>query len=401
MTHHSAKSTRSSNNQATELGPTVCIVTHCYPLFEGDLYGNFLPEVADHLERLSCRVLVLTPDMRGAGRRRADHRMTTYRWLGGDKRLVELKLSNPLHLLAIVSLFAMGTVSLVRLCRREDVDFCLAPWAIPNGFICWMARWLTGTPFGVWALGSDINEYGAKPLVRDALRLLLRRSDLLFANSRELLQQVRQYARRQPALLATNRTLPTENLEPPALRGDHPQLLFVGRFERAKGIDLLLDATADLAARGRMFDLHLLGDGSLRHLIEKRIDEAGLSGRVFLHGLVDGRTVAAFLRAVDLLVIPSRSEGLPVIFHEAVQMECPLVVTPIGELAEYCVRYGVGIAATEVSAAGIAHAIDRALDSGERMAYTAPDELKQMFDLGHAIEGLAARIRPILSWHAK
>lgn len=372
---------------------TVCIVTHCYPLYEGDIPGNFLPDFADALRQEGHRVLILTPEMRGTAPRLQSEAVWTFAWRGGKRRLGELKPYNPLDLLSLLSLFRRGAPALIDLIRAERVDFCLAPWAIPSGAFCRRVRARTGVPYAVWSLGSDVNVYGRMPVLRHIVRRVLTGADLLFANSRGLIRAVESFTGRTPGFMPTNRILPKTDIPGVDLGSGKRHLLFVGRLEPVKGIDLLVQAVARLAADGVDVDLHVLGDGSVRKALEREVQAKGLQGRIFFKGFADGAVVAAYLKACDLLVIPSRSEGLPVAFHEAMQVGTPVAATDVGDLGDVIREYGVGVLARSISPEGIAGAIAEALSKGRAELSERTDEAWRRFDIRASARTFSDAIR--------
>ncbi|MBI2951142.1 glycosyltransferase [bacterium] len=367
---------------------TICVVTHGYPLREGDVPGNFLPDFVDALRQEGHRVLVLTPEMRGAAQRMDNpspllrsEGVRTFAWRGGERRLGELKPYDPLAVLAVLDLFHRGTSALIDLIRAEGVDFCLAAWAIPSGLLCRRAGARTGAPYAVWSLGSDVNVYGRMPVLRRIVRQVLVDADLLFANSQGLIRAVESLTGHTPGFMPTNRLLPKAGVPDLDLGSGRRHLLFVGRLEPVKGVDLLVQAVARLAAGGAEVDLHVLGDGGMRKALERDVEARGLQGRVFFKGFADGVTVAAHLKACDLLVIPSRSEGLPVVFHEAMQAGTPVAATDVGDLGPVIREYGVGVLARSVSPEGIAGAIAEALSKGRAALTERADEVWRRYDI--------------------
>lgn len=372
---------------------TLCVVTHGYPLREGDVPGNFLPDFVEALRQEGHRVLVLTPEMRGTAPLLRSEGVRTFAWRGGERRLAELRVYNPLDLLALLSLFRRGTSALIDLICAEGVDFCLAAWAVPSGFLCRRARARTGAPYAVWSLGSDVNVYGQRPILKQMVSRVLRDADLLFANSRGLIRAVESLTGRTPGFLPTNRLLPKAGVPDIDLGSGRRHLLFVGRLEPVKGIDLLVQAVAGLAAGGVDVDLHVLGDGGMRKALERDVEARGLQGRVFFKGFADGASVAAHLKACDLLVIPSRSEGLPVVFHEAMQAGTPVAATDVGDLGPVIREYGVGVLARSVSPEGIAGAIAEALSKGRAALAERADEAWRRYDIRSAARTFSEAIQ--------
>lgn len=110
------------------------------------------------------------------------------------------------------------------------------------------------------------------------------------------------------------------------LNEGEPLLLWVGRLDPVKGLEDLLEAVA-VVNRASPVQLLLLGSGSQRSLLEQRIVSLGLTGRVRLLGVRDD--VPSFLKACDVFVFPSHTEGLPNALLEAMAAGCPIVCTDI------------------------------------------------------------------------
>jgi glycosyltransferase involved in cell wall biosynthesis len=127
---------------------------------------------------------------------------------------------------------------------------------------------------------------------------------------------------------------------PPGPVPDVPRLVCVGRLAGQKGHLLLLETARTLAAEGIPFELVLVGDGPLRSLVDLRIRQFALSGRVRVAGWLSGEAVRRELLAARALVLPSFAEGLPVVLMEALALGRPVVTTAIAGIPEL-VRDGV------------------------------------------------------------
>jgi len=116
-------------------------------------------------------------------------------------------------------------------------------------------------------------------------------------------------------------------------------LVSVGRLTAQKGPLLLIDAMSELVSAGIDARLVLAGDGEMRTSVEKRIREASLGSRVEITGWIDEAEVRRRLREARCLVLPSFSEGLPVVIMEALAMGRPVISTCIAGIPEL-VRHG-------------------------------------------------------------
>lgn len=147
---------------------------------------------------------------------------------------------------------------------------------------------------------------------------------------------------------------------------------FIGRLDRAKGADLLVDAAARLPRDERAWCLYLVGDGPERPRLEERIRRLGLEGIVMLSGLHENP--AAVIRAFDMAVVPSRREAFGIAALESMRMRVPVIVSPVGGLPELVRDGETGIVLPRLDAEAIAKAIRRlASDDAlrDRLAHNA------------------------------
>ncbi len=104
--------------------------------------------------------------------------------------------------------------------------------------------------------------------------------------------------------------------------------LFVGRLAVEKALDLLIDAWGDITQRYHGARLVLVGDGKSRAGLEKRAREKGVEEAVVFAGKVDD--VESYLRAADVFVLPSVTEGMSMALLEAMALGLPVVASRVG-----------------------------------------------------------------------
>src|SRR5207244_1930676 len=97
----------------------------------------------------------------------------------------------------------------------------------------------------------------------------------------------------------------------------------LARLSPEKGLDTLIEAL-DLL---RGVELILVGDGPERRSLEQLARELGVADRVTFSGWRDDARSA--LSQLDVVVLPSRSEGLPLVIIEAMLAELPVVATNV------------------------------------------------------------------------
>ena len=117
----------------------------------------------------------------------------------------------------------------------------------------------------------------------------------------------------------------------PDVKG-RPLLGYVGSLTTEKGLDVLLCAMSQLANRFPEAHLYLVGDGPLRRTLRMQAESLNIGGRVCFVGTVSD--VRPWLAAFDVLVLPSRSEGMGRVLLEAMAMEVPVLATRVGGIVE-------------------------------------------------------------------
>ncbi|MGC2248252.1 MAG: glycosyltransferase, partial [Terriglobales bacterium] len=90
-------------------------------------------------------------------------------------------------------------------------------------------------------------------------------------------------------------------------------LLAVGRLHPVKDYSFLIRACGDLRLQGFDFICWIVGEGRERAALERQIAQRGLQGCVHLTGHIPRHEVAGYYHHADLVVMTSKSEGIPVV----------------------------------------------------------------------------------------
>ena len=106
----------------------------------------------------------------------------------------------------------------------------------------------------------------------------------------------------------------------------------VARFHAQKGIDWLLELTPEFLVRLQEHHLLLVGSGELLEQAKRYVQTNHLEKRV--HFLNQRNDVIEIIKACDLLVLPSRWEGLPNVLLEAMACKLPVVATRVQGVTE-------------------------------------------------------------------
>jgi len=168
-------------------------------------------------------------------------------------------------------------------------------------------------------------------------RKLLQRSVLVHAMTKAEADQLRRFGVSRPAAVvpwgidaAEFADLPPrESFEQkyPRLTGKRV-VLFMGRLDAVKGLDVLIPAFARVAdGRDDLFMVIAGPDRGYGAEVARLIGEAGLAGRSAVVGTLDTEDRLAALARADVFVLPSYSEGFSVAVLEALAVGCPAVIT--------------------------------------------------------------------------
>ena len=109
-------------------------------------------------------------------------------------------------------------------------------------------------------------------------------------------------------------------------------IIHVGGFTFEKNHEGLLNIFKGVLRNNPHTFLHLVGDGPKRAEIENLVNENGLSKNIHFHGFVNDPL--NYIKAADILVLPSIIEGLPGVILESMYCQTPVVAYNVGGISE-------------------------------------------------------------------
>jgi glycosyltransferase involved in cell wall biosynthesis len=248
--------------------------------------------------------------------------------------------------------------------RRWKPDVIHAHFAVPTGAVAWAAHKVTGVPYVLTAHLGDVpggvpEQTGnlfrwvkpfTDPVWRDAAVTTAVSS--FVAGLAEKAYGIR------PRLILNGMQLPPARVVVPT---DAPRLLFVGRMSVQKDPVTAVRALALL--KDLPWSCRMIGEGPLAGEVRAEIVSAGLEDRITLCGWASSEEVSAAMRDSEILLIPSLSEGLPMVAVEALANGLALAGSRIG---------------------GLADVLEEGVNGG-------------LFDLASGPQGFADSLRPMLS----
>ncbi|HVZ54544.1 MAG TPA: glycosyltransferase family 4 protein [Pseudolabrys sp.] len=173
---------------------------------------------------------------------------------------------------------------------------------------------------------------------------------------------------------------------------DATDLVFIGELRPVKGVDILIDALAELRGHGRAVTATLVGDGPDRAALQAQVDRLGLADLVHFAGAMPAREAQKLGR---IMVIPSLAESLPYVVLETVAAGMPLITTNVGGIPEiYGPRSDCLVEPRDPGA--LARAIAQAIDHPDATAALMADlreRVAQSFSVDSMVEGVLAAYR--------
>ena len=172
---------------------------------------------------------------------------------------------------------------------------------------------------------------------------------------------------------------------------DRPAVILgVGRLVEKKGFANLIDACAQLAARGERFTCRIIGTGPLEPALRQRIDDLDLAHCVTLAGPLPHDEVIGEMAEAAVLAVPcivgadGDRDGLPTVMLEAMALGTPCVATPVTGIPEAIHDGETGLLVPEHDATALACALSRLLTDPAlrvRLAAAARQRVEAAFDI--------------------
>jgi glycosyltransferase involved in cell wall biosynthesis len=156
---------------------------------------------------------------------------------------------------------------------------------------------------------------------------------------------------------------------------DESLIVYAGRLSPMKGIEDLVAAVGDLAARAPRLKLAIAGDGVLRESLSRTVESAGLRHRVFWCGWLSAKALGALYRVADVVAVPSRYEPFGMAAVEAAANGAAVVAAETGGLSGI-VRAGDG------AITGVPPRSPKALADAVARLLRDPDERRRKAEAG-------------------
>jgi glycosyltransferase involved in cell wall biosynthesis len=176
-------------------------------------------------------------------------------------------------------------------------------------------------------------------------------------------------------------------------------LLFLSRVHPKKGLLHLVQAWRRLASHHPDWLLIIAGpdEGGHRRVVEQAIHASGMAQSAMLTGALQGELKLAALAAAEALVLPSFSEGFPIVLLEALACRVPLLATRHCNFPE-AMHAGAGIEIVSPTAPAAEGALREMLSLSQRERREMGRKGYALLEREHTWEVIARKTSQLYSW---
>lgn len=216
---------------------------------------------------------------------------------------------------------------------RFKPDMIHAHFAVPAGALAWMLSRITGTPYVLTVHLGDVP--GGVPEKTDEwFRWIYPLTPNIWKNAKEIVavseftRQLAQKKYKEKIQVVPNGVDLTTLMPGQILLNDPPRIVFAGRFMEQKNPQQVIQTLYEL--KELRWQCVMIGDGPLMQDITCAVNDFGLEDRFQFTGWIEPQEVLSWFDKSDILFMPSRAEGLPVVGVQALAKGLAIVARRVG-----------------------------------------------------------------------
>lgn len=287
--------------------------------------------------------------------------------------------------------------------RDAEIDHIHSQWIHSGGTVAMYGAWLLGKPFSFTGHAADLFRN------RAALKDKIQRAKFIICISEFHRRFFLQNGARPEQLhiaycgIDTSHFTPRRRTRAP---GEPLHILSSGRLVDKKGFDVLIDACAQLEARGYAFRCTIAGSGPLEGDLRARITAAGLDARITLTGdALKQEDIPAFMYSGDVYCLPcvwakdNDVDGLPQMLMEAMACGLPPVSTDLVGIPDLVIDGETGLLVQPEDTGALADALMRLgndPDLAHQLADSGHTHVTKYFDIDRCLDPLLNQFRSAL-----
>ena len=254
--------------------------------------------------------------------------------------------------------------------KTQNIELINGHWIYPDCVAAvWIAKKLS-LPVVISARGCDINLYKNFRFRRPQIKWALENADAITTVTKSLQNAIVDefgIEKRKITVIKNginmglfNKLNKPEARSKLGLQHNRKYLLFVGSLDEVKGVIYLINALKILKSRGKLkFFTKIIGDGPDKAFLEEQVKQFRLQKYVDFLGVKPHNEISVWMKASDILCLPSKREGMPNVILEAQACGLPVVASNVGGIPEI-VDNSNGILVSPQNTEALANALTRA-----------------------------------------
>ena len=325
--------------------PKLLVLTSSYPKYKGDINGNFVFELATRLKS-DFDIFVLAPAYRESLNIEIIDDIKIYRHKQFFLNNVELaygsdilaKIRKNYFYLFVVPVFLFFQFfAIQRIVKKEKIQLIHAHWLIPQGFLAVVYKTIFNRNIKIITTihGADINSFD-NLFGRKLKSFILKNIDELTVVSNAIKEKAINLGYKKTVYvypMGVDTKLFTPEKKDQTIRIKHNIeglfLLFVGGLIERKGIRYLIQAIPTVIKEFPDVKLVVIGDGNLKSELIELTKHLNISENITFLGSVPHDDLPPYFATANLFILPSFSEGWPVVVMEALSSGTSTIVTNI------------------------------------------------------------------------
>lgn len=360
----------------------ICLVTHTMPRFKEDTNSaSFISELAEGLVKEGNDVFVLTPFDPLFKKYKRPYKVITYKYIwplslhtGGYSRVFDKDNAMKPQMYIISILMSISALlHLIKVSRKYRIDVVSAHWAVPNGFIAYLASLVTGIPYTITIPGSDVYLAGKNWFFKFTTKLGALKAGIVISDSGHYLSQLHAlgvYPKKTAIIrygVNTNALRPTakslELLLKLGIVKNKKVILCLGRFVEKKGFIYAIEAMPTILKKIPNVVLIIAGGGELENKYREKVTKLKLTQNVVFPGRVPYQDRGKYYNLADIFIMPSikdskgNIDASPVAMMDAMACGIPVVATGYSGSSDLVIDGKTGYMVKEKSSLEIAHAV--------------------------------------------
>ena len=219
--------------------------------------------------------------------------------------------------------------------------------SIGNGIYGLFAKILLKKKYVIWGQGSDV--YRPDNFTKLISKVVMKKASCVIALTEIMKKEMIKIYDRTIIVIPNGVDLDIfrnyTNVTECNIEKRHKKILFVGRLQDVKGVKYIIEAMNIIT---KFYDVNLLivGDGNDRERLEALVEKLKLNDVVSFRGKAPRSEIPKYMEESDIFILPSKSEGFPLVLLEAMASGLTIVASNVGGIPDI-IKDGVNGLLTE------------------------------------------------------